>query len=90
MDTVFLLIIIYRDRAESRQIHQATSQTLVRAFKFSLKITGHGDYNGQFGQLEGYLILFLMYLQTIKKKQFCPAYVTFHLPLKSPNKHVLI
>lgn len=82
MDTGFLLLIICRHRAESRQIHLPdTSQSLVRTFKFSLKITGMGYYNGKFGQPEDHLILFLMYLQTIKKKQFCPVYVIFHLLL---------
>lgn len=53
-------------------------------------MTGLGNYNGQLGRPEGYLILFLMYLQTIEMKQFCASLRNLYLPLKSPNKHVLI
>lgn len=34
-------------------------------------MTGVGYYSGQFGRPERYLILFLMYLKTIERKQFC-------------------
>lgn len=49
-------------------------------------MTGLRDYSGQFGTLEGYLILCLIHQQTIEEKQFWTSLRN----LSPPSKHVLI